>query len=111
MFAAEFELAIVDNQRNAPRAPVSFDAKVGRGGLDRTLCRVVDVSRFGLKLLTYSPIRRGAVIWLTLPRLGARAARIVWAEDYACGCQFLEPLDEQAVVELLALSDRPRSAH
>lgn len=111
MFAAEFELAVLDTQRSAPRAPVSLDARVGRGGLDRTLCRVVDVSRFGLKLLTYSPIKLGSVIWLTLPTLGPRAARVVWADDYACGCQFAEPLDEATTVALLELSDRPRSAH
>ena len=111
MFAAEFELAVIDSPRSEPRAPISLDARLGRGGLDRTLCRVVDVSRHGLKLLTYSPLKLGQIIWLTLPTLGPRAAKVIWADDYACGCQFAEPLEEMKVAELLAMTGEPRSAH
>ena len=39
MIAAEYETATL-NRRRSPRAPVSLDARLGRGGgLDRTLCK------------------------------------------------------------------------
>jgi hypothetical protein len=92
MFAAEFEPAIVDNRRRVPRAPVSLDARVGKGGLDRALCKVVDLSPHGARLQTYSPMRKGSTIWLTLPGLSPVAADVMWADEYVAGCQFQTPL-------------------
>ena len=91
MFAAEYEPAQLDRRR-APRSPVSLDAKVGLGGLGRALCKVVDASIYGVRLQTYSAMRKGQTIWLTLPRLGPRAADVIWADDFAAGCQVREPL-------------------
>ena len=91
MFAAEFEPAVIDRRR-VPRAPVSLDARVGKGGLDRALCKVVDLSVQGARLQTYSAMRKGTTIWLTLPGLAPVAADVIWADDYLAGCQFREPL-------------------
>jgi hypothetical protein len=99
MIAAEYEPATL-NRRRSPRAPVSLDAKLGRGGLDRTLCKVSDLSLHGARLMTYSPMVKGSVIWLTLPKVGQIAARIMWADEYEAGCQFTEPLDDQAFAML-----------
>jgi hypothetical protein len=109
MFAAEFEPALVNGRRRSPRAPVSLDARVGRGGLDRALCRVVDLSIHGARLQTYSPIEKGSMIWLTLPLVGPVAATIVWSDDFAAGCQFNAALDEAVYKELLNLDQSPRS--
>ena len=98
--SAEYEPAIV-NRRKSPRAPVSLDAKLGRGGLDRTLCRITDLSRHGARLRSYSTLRKDMVIWLTLPGVGQVAATIKWADDFEAGCQFREPLAEH-VFEMLA---------
>ncbi|OYY90616.1 MAG: pilus assembly protein PilZ [Sphingomonas sp. 28-66-16] len=106
MFAAEFEPAQANGRRRSPRAPVSLDAKIGRGGLDRTLCRVVDLSIHGARLQTYSGLRAGTMIWLTLPQIGQVAANIIWADDFAAGCQFQTPLDEDALQTLIEL-DQP----
>lgn len=94
-FAAEFEPAEVLGRRRAPRAPVSLDAKIGRGGLDRALCRVNDLSRFGARLQTYSELHSGAMIWLTLPGVGMRSAIIRWVRDFEAGCEFHDPLSEE----------------
>ena len=94
MFAAEFEPAEADGRRRSPRAPVSLDARVGRGGLDRALCKVVDLSIHGARLQTYSALQPGSMIWLTLPTLGPRAARVMRADDFEAGCEFLEPLTQ-----------------
>lgn len=102
-FAAEFEPAVIGARRRSPRAPVSLDARIGRGGLDRTLCRVTDLSMHGARLQTYSALRRGATIWLMLPGQGSHAARIVWADDFEAGCQFAQPLSEAAFDALTSL--------
>ncbi|MES2095485.1 MAG: PilZ domain-containing protein [Pseudomonadota bacterium] len=90
---AEYEHAIL-GRRKAPRAPVSLDAKLGRGGLDRTLCRVTDLSRDGARISSYSALKKDSVIWLTLPGVGQVAATVRWADDFQAGCQFNEPLPE-----------------
>jgi len=89
--SAEFEPALL-NRRQSPRAPVSLDAKLGRGGLDRTLCRITDLSREGARISTYSALKKDLVIWLTLPGVGQVAATVRWADDFQAGCQFNSPL-------------------
>ena len=93
--AAEFEPFVPMVQRRSNRAPVSFDAKLGRGGLDRALCRVIDLSMHGGKVQTYSPLRKDSLIWLTLPGAGPRIASIRWAGDFEAGCEFEEPIPRE----------------
>ena len=99
MFAAEFEPAVEDGRRRSSRAPISLDAQIGKSG--RTLCKVVDISRHGARLQTYSQLRRGSVIWLMLPTVGLVAAEVKWSDDFAAGCQFQKPLDVKSYVRLL----------
>jgi hypothetical protein len=98
-FTAEFEPAVL-GRRRAPRAPVSLDAKVGRGGLDRALCKVVDLSTHGARIETYSAVRRDSMIWLTLPHVGHWAARVVWASDFEAGLEFQIPLSDAEFEQL-----------
>jgi hypothetical protein len=101
IFAADFEPAHMDGRRRSPRAPVSFDARLGgQGGLGRTLCKVVDLSLHGCRLQTYSAMKKGQTIWLNLPTIGPVAANIMWADDYLAGCQFQTPLNEDAFTAL-----------
>jgi hypothetical protein len=101
-FAAEFEPAVGLGRRRSMRAPVSLDAKIGRGGLDRALCKVIDLSQHGARLQTYSALRKGAMIWLTLPKVGHCAASVVWANDFEAGLEFHLPLTDQAFETLTA---------
>jgi hypothetical protein len=105
MFAAEFEPAVVigSGLRRSTRAPVSLDARIGRGGLDRALCKVTDISVHGARLQTYSGLRKGAMIWLTLPLLGQVVATIVWADDFEAGCQFQDALDDGGLATLVEI--------
>lgn len=103
MFAAEFEPAIRQGRRRAPRAPVSLDAQVGRGGLGRALCKVTDLSIGGARLQTYLGLVKGSVIWLTLPGIGHVAADIMWADDFTAGCRFHNPLPLDRFEALLKL--------
>lgn len=103
MIAAEFEPALANGRRRSPRAPVSLDARLGRGGLDRALCRVVDLSLHGARLQTYSAVPPGSMIWLTLPELGPRAARVMRSDDFEAGCEFLAALTEQEFDSLVRI--------
>ena len=87
---SEFEPALA-GLRKSQRAPVSLDAKVGRG-LDRTLCRITDLSRDGARISSYSALKKDSTIWLTLPGIGQVAATVRWADDFQAGCQFNAPL-------------------
>ena len=102
-FAAEFELAVCLGRRRSMRAPVSLDARIGRGGLDRALCKVVDLSPHGARLQTYSELRAGTMIWLALPKIGHCAARVVWSDDFEAGLEFQTPLSSHAFETLPAI--------
>ncbi|MBX3564489.1 MAG: PilZ domain-containing protein [Sphingomonas sp.] len=95
-FAAEYEPAENLGRRRSPRAPVSLDARIGRGGLDRTLCKVTDISLHGAGIQTYSELRLGNMIWLSLPKIGHVAAKVVWVGDFEAGVEFQEPLTTEA---------------
>jgi len=99
MFAAEIEPA---ESRRSMRAPVSLDARIGRGGLDRALCKVTDLSQHGARLQTYSELRANTLIWLTLPRVGHCVARVVWASEFEAGLEFRTPLSSEAFETVLA---------
>ena len=103
MIAAEIEPAAPDGRRRSPRAPVSLDAGLGRGGLDRALCKVVDVSMHGVRLQTYSALKTGSMVWLTLPQLGPRAVKVMRADDFTAGCEFLDPLHKREFEALIAI--------
>lgn len=99
-FAAEFEPARGDPRRRALRAPVALDAAVEHDGLDRAVCRVSDLSRFGARLSAYVEFTAGARIWLTLPGQRPRVARVRWAAGFEAGCEFVEPLSAALCREL-----------
>lgn len=106
MFAAEFEPAQTDKdgrvtRRRSPRAAVSLDAQLDRGGLGRALCKVVDISIHGCRVHTYTAMKRGSTIWLTLPRIGQVAADVMWADDFTAGCQFQKALGERQFADLI----------
>ena len=104
MFAAEFESAQVTGHRHTPRSSVSINARLGRDGFYRTLCKVTDLSRHGARLQTYSAMRKNDTIWLTLPLIGQVAATVMWADDYEAGCRFGHPLDSDDFDALTALA-------
>jgi hypothetical protein len=103
MFAAEIEPADTTSRRRSPRRPIALDVEIGRGGLGRTLVRVVDISVHGARLQTYSALRRGSTIWLTLPGTGQHAADVMWADDFTAGCQFRAPLTAEQFAQLVEI--------
>src|SRR3546814_17122302 len=90
-------------RRRSARAAVALDARIDRGGLGRALCRVVDLSVHGARLETYSALRRGATIWLTLPPIGEIIAAVAWATDFVADCEFHTPLPQATFDSLVDL--------
>ena len=76
MFAAEYTPAERPVRRGR-RAPVAVPAPVEQSGMARTLCKVMDLSLHGCRLLTFSAMARDESIWLTIPGLGVVAAIVV----------------------------------
>jgi hypothetical protein len=103
MFSADFEAAKT-GKRGAARSAIGLDAELD--GLRRTLCRVSDISVSGARLRTYSALKVGSVIWLTLPLVGRVSATVKWADEYNSGCQFAEPLDAAMIEALLVEAGR-----
>lgn len=99
MFSADFEPKEANRRRSA-RSPIALNAELD--GSRRTLCRVADISIGGVRLKTYSALKVGAKIWLTLPLIGRVSAVVKWADDYNAGCQFDEPVNSDVIEALLA---------
>lgn len=98
MFSADYEPENVD-QRRAARLPVSIEAELDSSR--RTLCKVLDISMGGVRIRTYSALKVGSRIWLTLPLIGGGSATVKWADDFNAGCQFAKPLSSEIVEALL----------
>jgi len=102
MFAAEYEPDKDSGRRRTSRLPAVADGAVQHDGLERALCKVVSISALGVRIQTYTPLRRGMAIWLTLPAIGRVAAEVRWAEDFTAGCEFRTALSAK---QYEALSD------
>ena len=99
MFSADFEPREANRRRSA-RSTIALDAELD--GSRRTLCRVADISIGGVRLRTYSALKVGAKIWLTLPLIGRVSATVKWADDYNAGCQFDAQVNSDVIEALLA---------
>lgn len=62
---------------------------------------VRDLSVSGFRIESFVDLKAGDRIWLRLPALEARHARVVWVEGYQAGCAFEAPL-HPAVLEMIA---------
>lgn len=104
MFAAEFETVTVNPRRLVTRLPVGEGMLAEENGLDRALCHVVSITRYSARLQTYLALKPGTTIWLTMPLIGRRLARVGWADDFEAGCAFVEPIAPKELAVLVALS-------
>jgi hypothetical protein len=81
--------------RRARRASVDIAGTIDEAG-PRSLCRIIDLSLSGARLMTWQALETHATVMLTLPGQRARMARIVWSDD------FDEPLEQAALDQLVA---------
>jgi hypothetical protein len=81
-------------RRGGDRNTVNFAGRITTRDQWRAVCRITDLSRTGARLRTYSALEEGATIWVRLPGVEQRTATIMWADDFAAGCHFADPLSD-----------------
>jgi hypothetical protein len=89
-------------RRSDPRDAVDFSGRITTASEWRAMCRIVDLSRNGARLTTYTPLESGSTIWLRLPGMEQRAATVVWIRELTAGCTFHAPLDDGELTTLSA---------
>jgi uncharacterized protein YjeT (DUF2065 family) len=58
----------------------------------RLAAQILDLSQHGLRLAGMERLRVGESVWITLPGLPPRQAKVVWTDRFEAGCVFTEPL-------------------
>lgn len=77
--------------RQAERVPFSAAVQF-RKGHTRATVKIVDISPSGARLSAVHVLRNGDTFWIKLPMLEPQEAKVVWADEFIVGCQFLRPL-------------------
>ena len=75
------------SERRKPNAMASF-----LRGAERIIVKVTDLSLEGVGFKSPLPLDPGTVIWLKLPLLACREAKVIWCDGSQTGCEFAEPL-------------------
>jgi len=101
IFSAEINIR-TDPRRKSIRAGVAMEVEIDGNTFSRGICRVIDISRFGARVLTYSPLEHKSSVGIALPGFLVRKAEVVWVSDLESGCQFATPLTKLELEELLA---------
>lgn len=89
--------AVFDDQRREQRLPVACRASA-RIAMS---VEVLDASRCGVRARLSLPVPVGTMLRVRLPFGAERHARVAWVGDGLFGCEFVAPLDEGEIVQLL----------
>lgn len=80
------------NFRSAKRAPVKARARFREAGRNPFDVELHDLSSTGFRMVTFSRLRVGSSIWVTLPGLHTLEAIVRRGQHNEYGCEFVEPL-------------------
>ena len=86
---------------------MNFAAALREEGATTTSARVIDLSEGGCRLEGDVQLATGSEIWLKLPGLEAKRARLVWARGAEAGCEFETPLYPAELETLAPPKRRP----
>jgi PilZ domain len=92
--------AAAQKDRVSRRVVLTLEAQVRQSGGSFVSAPVLDLSTHGFRAETHFYLREGNDLWLRLPGLEARHARVAWVRGSLVGCSFEEPLHE-AVLDLI----------
>ncbi|MBX9796040.1 PilZ domain-containing protein [Sphingomonas sp.] len=106
MLSVELLVAEGDNRR-APRRRVRMPGRMTTSNSWRAVCRIVDISRYGVRLETLHALPVGQPLWITLPGERPRKGAVAWADGQQAGCVFDKPLDKALVDSLIARFSEP----
>ena len=88
--------------RAAERCTVRLTARLREQGHSGLEVAVHNLSTHGFMAETVYPLHAGTLVWLRMPGLAARSARVRWLRDHRIGCAFEEPLHPAVFETLLA---------
>ncbi|MFM9936846.1 MAG: PilZ domain-containing protein [Novosphingobium sp.] len=78
-------------ERQSERRPMVVRVQYRRT-IVRLAAQILDLSQHGLRLAGMERLRIGESVWITLPGLPPRQAKVVWTDRFEAGCVFSEPL-------------------
>ena len=85
-------LAEAPDRRRAWRRPVLIQARKKEGGKPPVEVVVTDLTPEGCRIEGEFEVAEGAEVWLAIPGIAPRRARIAWALGGAAGCAFVFPV-------------------
>ena len=99
---------LIVDYRASPRRVVDFAGYVREHGATVHTVKVTDLSLTGCRFASAVDLEVETRIWLKIPGLVARRARIAWGGDGEFGCEFDSPFSAGALVS--AFHESPRKA-
>ena len=105
-FAAEIDTERDFVRRSAQRAPVSLRTGFRKRGSQRTQVDVVDLSATGFQVDAPMALLPGTDVWITIPGIEPKSARVVWADGFRAGCEFHAPFHESVFERIVQLNSR-----
>src|SRR3546814_11569404 len=87
----EAPIVEVSEKRRARRRTTGARVGVRPLGKQRVETRLLDISRYGFRVAA-ERLTPGSSVWLKLADSEPQLARVVWSDQYASRCVFLEPL-------------------
>ncbi|WP_298173513.1 PilZ domain-containing protein [Novosphingobium sp.] len=99
--AAELPEQRPQQERQSERRPLMVRVQYRRS-IVRLAAQILDLSCHGLRLAGMERLRVGESVWITLPGLPPRQAKVVWVDRFEAGCAFIEPLHEAVFDAIVA---------
>lgn len=99
--------ASAPDQRRVDRISLILPAGIRRAGAAAVSVTVLDLSPTGFRVETHLLLPESGDVWLRLPGLEPRHARVIWSSGCVYGCAFEEPL-HPAVFDMISRPYRHR---
>jgi len=97
-------------RRRAQRIVLCLEATARESGHERVTVRVVDISTHGCRIEVFNGDFAGPLVWVTIAGLAAQPGRLMWQKDGFAGLEFLTPLTEAVLDNVIANQPEPSKA-
>lgn len=78
--------------RRAQRVDVAMNAMLHETGTTKYNIKLLDLSVTGFRFKSSYELHIGMHVWLNLPKLEGRRAKVMWRSGYVYGCSYDQPL-------------------
>lgn len=93
------------DEGKAPRAlRKDVNARIGlrKRGYSQSKVDLLNISKSGFKIETGLQLAEGEQVFLNLPGLETRVARVAWTDKFTAGCEFDQPLADYVFDQIVA---------